>query len=231
MFNLEKAIEKVQFTLEKRGVPGLRAQFAIALDVSGSARGLFSSGKMQKAFQTILPLAICCDSNKELDTYTFASGHDTCHISVNATEHNYQDYIQAKILDDKKVPKWGGTSYAPVLKEIARDFGFYKKKLFGGESLSSLSSKNEPVVVMYMTDGSSDDEKASWALFEEMEKAQTKLYVMFIGIGNPSSFRYIEKVGDRFGNVGYLNLSDLSTLEGEDPYSLLMPEEMTNWLK
>lgn len=231
MFNIDKAVEKVKFTLDKQGVPDLKAQFAIALDVSGSARSLFNSGKMQEAFQAIVPLSIVCDKNKELDCYTFASSDMTTHIDTPATADNYHDYISRFILADKNVPKWGGTTYAPVLESIADDFGFYKKGLFGGKTLQERSKQNEPVVIYYFTDGSSSDEKDSWDLLQRMEKAHTQIYIMFIGIGNPRDFDYLKKAGDKFGNVGYLNLSDLSVLSGEDPYSLLIPTEMTEWLK
>jgi hypothetical protein len=243
-FNLEKEVQKARFVIQKKGIPDVKAQVACALDVSGSTQGLFTSGKMQQAFQRILPIGLLFDDNKEVDVFTFCNGDNVAHIGTPATEANYQNYIKAEILGGRNIPLWGGTDYAPVIRKALEDFGFYSKStektgLFGGMfgkpkesvSLGKNSSSGYPVVLYHFTDGQSYDEAASTALLKECQDKGVNFYVHFIGIGNPSYFRFIEKLGDKFDNVGFLSVADLDSMEEEDIYEKLIPEELVTWFK
>jgi hypothetical protein len=233
-FNLEKETAKVKFVLEKKQMPNVRASVVDVLDVSGSAQGLFNSGAMQKAFQTILPVAINFDDNGEIDVYTFADGaRNVSHIEPNATAQNYEDYLQKNVLDNRNVPKWGRTDYAPVMEQILKDFGFYRKEgFFSSPKLHATSKSGDPVIVFFKTDGSNDDQGATRKLFREMQDAGVQLYTLFIGIGPESYFHNIVSLGDEFGNVGFLSVADIEkTSERDDIYDLLLPEELLTWLK
>lgn len=240
-FDLEKEVKNARFVLDKKGIPDVKAQVACALDVSGSAQGLFTSGKMQEAFQRILPIGLLFDDNKEVDVFTFCDGRNVAHISSPATEKNYSGYIKSEILNGRNIPLWGGTDYAPVIKKTLEDFGFYQKTVEKGGWLSAkkevitLSSKSLsgfPVVLYFFTDGQSYDEAASTALLKECQDKGVQLYVHFIGIGNASYFRFIEKLGDKFDNVGFLNVSDINKLADDEAiYEKLIPEELVTWFK
>lgn len=233
-FNLEKAVEKAKFVIAKSGIPAnLRASVVMDLDVSGSAQGLFRQGLMQEAFQQILPIGITFDDNQEIDVYTFSDGDRyTTHIEPNATAANFGDYIQRNILDNNKVPKWSGTSYAPVLRENLRDLQFYKKSLFGGfGNLQQKSKTGTPAIIYFFTDGVNDDERATEQLLADCEAAKTEVYFMFVGIGG-ASFPFIERMGDKFDNVGFLDIKDVASIAKDDAiYEKLLPEELTVWLK
>lgn len=233
-FDLNKATEKAKFTVAKRGLsPNLRASVVMDLDVSGSAEPLFNRGLIQEAFQQVLPIGITFDDNKEIDVFTFASGKSyTTHIEPNATSENYSDYIQKNILDNRSVPKWGGTDYAPVIRENLISLEFYKKSLFGGVgNLQKQSKSKTPAIIYFFTDGANSDHEDTIKILEECEKAGTEVYFLFIGIGS-ANFRNIEYYGDKFGNVGFLNVKDIKGLvSDEDFYDKLLPEELTVWLK
>jgi hypothetical protein len=252
-FDLKKEVEKVKFVVAKKNLGGsVKAQVVCVLDVSGSAEDLFKSGQMQEAFQRILPVGITFDLNQEIDVYTFASGSMIAHVEPTAVEGNFEDYIKQNILNNPKVPKWGGTDYAPVTQQILEDFEFYKitktpriVKTGGGffsrakeetvydetKELAKDSKSGDPVIVYFFTDGANADQGATVRLFAEMEKAGTQLYTLFVGIGG-ANFSNIVKLGDKFGNVGFLNVSDIKKLNADEAiYDKLLPDELTDWLK
>lgn len=232
-FDINKATEKAKFTLAKKGVPDVRCQVAIMMDISGSTGGLYRAGLMQSAFQVALPVANVVDLNKEMDVYTFADGSSIRHIDEPATLANFSDYVQRQIVARGI---GGGTSYAPVLEQALRDFGFYAKKggFFGGgrEQLTARSSKGDPVLVYFMTDGENDDKDATTALFQAMADAKSAFYVNFVGIGRGTDFAFIKKLADRFPNVGFAAAADVEKFAGsDDVYEQLIPTEFTEWLK
>jgi hypothetical protein len=244
-FDLQKQTEKARFTVEKRGAKGIRAQIVTALDVSGSARGLFNTGLMQRAWEITMGIAAVFDINGEIDVYTFSDGDNgVAHITPNATPGNFQDYIQKNILEKRHSNLWGATDYAPVIEASLEEFGFYdssEKKSgglfgFGGsksvtKELRAKAKSGEPVVCYFYTDGVNSDKRAIKDLFAQMEKAKTEYYVLFIGVGG-ADFPFIDELGERFGNVAFVSAKDLDKFAtSDDIYDLLIPEEMTEWLK
>ncbi len=228
-FNLTKATENAKFTLEKKGVTSAKAQVVSVLDVSGSAQGLFSSGQMQEAWQAILPIGINLDLDGDITTYIFATEGMEQEIKPPANKDNFSNYLKNYVLSLPKNALWGRTDYCPVMKKLVADFGFYKG-LFS-KKLQKFSNKNQPVIVYYFTDGANDDKAKTKAFLAECEAAETQVYFMFIGIGDKSNFTFIEECGEKFGNVGFASISNLSQLTGDNVYDTLVPDELTTWLK
>lgn len=252
-FNLSKAVEKAKFVVQKRNLnsPNIKAQVLMNIDVSGSAQGLFKSGQIQEAFQRVLPVGILFDDNGEVDVFTFQSGDAICHIEPTATEKNYEGYIETNILKNKKVPLWGGTDYANVIRENLRSMGFLKQKSVeedvvvekGGwfskdkvekrsvvkTVLESSSSSGFPSIVYFFTDGENFDQRETLAILQACQEAKTQMYFHFIGIGN-ANFKFIEMLGDKFDNTGFLNIKDLSKINDDIIYEQLLPEELCTWL-
>jgi len=238
-FNLEKEKQKVAFTLSKRNLPQMRASVGLALDISGSTANLYKRGVIQRLVEQIIPVGLRFDDNGNLDVYTFADG-DAIGQVTGATEHNYADFVKREILDNNAVSKWGGTSYAPVIEQMLSDYGFrYTAKTggfagFGGKQtrmLKESSTSGEAVINYFITDGVNDDKKATEALLQECQDAKANMYFCIIGVGD-ADFSFIEHLGEKFGNVGFLNVSDLQKfVDGDDIYEQLLPTEMTDWLK
>lgn len=232
-FNLQKETERAKFVIEKRKIPNVKAQVLMNLDVSGSARGLFSSGQMQEAFQRVLPIGILFDDNQEVDVFIFQSGSNIAHIDVNATTANYADYIDKHILRSSSVRAllWGGTDYAPVIRENLESMGYFKKAgFFGSKKLSAKSDSGYPTIVYFFTDGENNDRTETMKILQEAQDAKAQMYVLFIGIGD-ANFSFIEKLGDKFDNTGFLNIQDLKSMEDDDSlYEKLLPEELCTWL-
>lgn len=228
-FNIEKAVEIARFTVEKHKLPSVRAQVMMDLDVSGSAQHLFESGQMQDAFQRVLPIGIIFDDNKEIDVFTFQSGNAIHHVEENATQLNFEKYVDKQILRNPDVPLWGGTDYAPVLKANLEAAGFYKGGFFSGKKLQRYSKSGMPAIIYFFTDGENYDQRATTQLLQDCQDAETQAYFMFVGIGN-ANFSYIEALGDKFDNTGFVNIRDLSKIKDDTIYDLLLPEELCTWL-
>jgi len=240
-FNLQKAVEQTKFVLNKKSIPNVRASVVMNIDVSGSAQGLFRSGQIQEAFQRVLPVGIIFDDNQEIDVFTFANSDMVAHIEPNATEKNYENYIKKNILDNRDVPKWGGTEYSPAIEANLETLGFYSEEKsggilgFGAKTTKKLRENNDsgfPAIVYFFTDGENNrgDMPKTIELLKKCQEANTQMYFLFIGIGN-ADFSFIDKIGDMFPNVGFLNVKNLEDLSGDDAYEQLLPDELCTWLK
>lgn len=231
-FDLNKATSKAKFTLEKRGIPDVKAAVCLNLDVSGSARSLFSSGQIQEAFQLLVPISVLFDDNQSLQVFTFASGNGyTTEISPDATAANYSDYISRNILNNSAVPKWGGTDYTPVLHQNLVRLGFVKKTLFGGSKFVRDNGSGYPALIITLTDGRNDDHAKTSGFLKECEDAGVQAYFLFLGVGT-ADFSNIVKYADDRSNVGFLSVRDLAAFSGsDDVYDLILGEELVEWFK
>lgn len=231
-FDIAKATAKAKFTLEKKGIPSIRAAVVLNLDVSGSAKSLFQSGQMQRAAETIAPLAINLDDNQNLDIFVFADGDEyTNQIEPGMTAQNYDGFVKSKILD-ANIPLWGGTHYAQILKANLRALGFYKNGLFGGSKLVSDNGSGYPALIITLTDGTNYDDDRVHALLKETVAAKVNTYFLFVGLGNPALFTNIVRYGDDYPNVGFISIADLDRFAGsDDVYDQLLPQELVEWFK
>ena len=60
--------------------------------------------------------------------------------------------------------------------------------------------------------------------------ASLPLYVQFIGIGG-GRFPFIERMGDRYPNVGFMAVPDIATIPDDALYEGLVTEELATWLR
>ena len=235
-FDLKKAEERVRFVTQKRALPAISAQVAFDLDVSGSMRDLFGCGAVQEVVQRVLPVALKFDDNGALDVFTFSKG-DMIAKPEQVTAKNYDGYVDSEIVNNRQVPKWSGTSYAPVIEKNLRDLGYYQEKKtggflgFGGQRTMTLAKGDALSIVYFVTDGENDDRDNTTQLLRQCQDAGSRIYFLFMGIGN-ESFSYLNKVADDFSNTGFVRVADLSRfVESDDLYEQLLPEELCQWLK
>lgn len=229
--SLDKRAEKVGIILAKRGltkVPPVRV--GTALDVSGSARPFYEgrSSQMQQTLDRLLAVALKFDDNGELDAWLFHDG--VLPQLPTLTESDEGSYVERVILKQRGL--WGATSYAPVLNEVVK-FYFGPKKsgmlggLFGG---GSTTVSRDPAMLLFITDGSNDDRTQTEAILADAERKGTPVYFNMIGLGNPSYFRFIEEMADKYGNVGFTNLNDLS-ISDDELYDKVVNQEFVDWVK
>ena len=241
-FVLEKEVEKTRLVLQKKNVKNIKAHVVIDLDVSGSTSDLYNSGLFQKAFQRILPVGILFDDNQEIDVYTFNNDHNFAHVQPNATANNFDDYISRFILNNRNVPKWGGTDYVPVLKANLEEFGFYKsaeKKSFFGliskksreKTLTENSTTGYPVIIYFITDGQNSDTHETVELLEECKQNNVNAYIQFIGVGD-ANFGFIQHLALDLENVGFAHLRDFEKIVDSDGFTdIILNDELCNYLR
>lgn len=252
MLQLEKSIAKVSLALSKYGVgepPTVRLGAALDVSYSTKEKGLYSSGAMQLTHDRLMAIAGKFDDNGELDMWSF---DDKYQQLVTASVDSYGSYVREHILNDNNVKKWGGTAYAPVMQG-AVDFWFGNPTpeavaavapKRAGFFARMLGHKAEPVVVqpvaqaasgssdvpawmLFITDGESGDEAAAERVLAASQKHP--VYWTLVGVGAGHQFGFIERMADKYPNVGFLNLSSLGLSEDE-LYEQLITDELCDWL-
>ena len=238
--DLNKRSERVRIVLEKRKLPVVpKMRVGLALDISGSAEGLYRSGVMQETVERLLAVAMRFDDNGEMDMWAF---HNRQYSLPVATAKNFENYVQRDILNNDKVRLWGGTEYAPVLGSMEKHWfggapaarpapkGFFGK-LFSGASDTSPSparpADNSPALGMLITDGSNSDprEAAEFLRFAQDRKA----YWLMVGVGNPKEFTFLERMADELPHVGFVSIANL-TMTDDQLYEAMLSEELCTWV-
>lgn len=261
-FDLKKGVEQAEgrfkakgFNLRKDGRgDGLAARVMAVMDGSGSAKELWLSGTMQEAIQLVLPTAVLIDDDGQLPVAVFNDGDNFTIVGEPMTQKNYDGYVERNIVTRRgqtRISLFGGTDYSPVLKALLRQEGVIQDRAkpggggflsswFGGGSGGGTETayvsdpKASPIVVEFFTDGdcSNGDESVTADLLASLEQHKCKVYVLFVGVGTGSSFRYIKRLADDRGNVGFTSIKDLRSAVGSDSImEQLLPDELLAWLK
>lgn len=187
-----------------------KARVGVALDYSGSMSSRYRSGAVQDALNRLFPLSLRFDDNGELEVWTFETRFNR---REEMTLDNFSDYIKTKITGNM-----GGTSYAPVLKDIL-------KKYFVE------SPDDTPVFIIFITDGDNGDHKETDEIIRE--SAKENIFIQFVGIGN-DSMSYLSKLDDLDGrecdNTGFIKIADFDKVDDDYLYSKLL-EQYIDWLK
>lgn len=222
--DLKKRTESVRVILAKRSIltaPVMRV--GLALDITGSAKPLYENGTIQEVTDRLLAVAAQFDDNGEMDMWSFTTGYDRL---KSATASDYGRYVQKNIMDNGKIAKWGSTRYSPVLSDM---YNFY----FGskGGLLGMFAKKSTlPALGLFITDGQNEsfDEAATERVFIDSQKS--KIYWSLVGVGNPQYFAFLERMADKYPNVGFMNFSSLAMTD-EQLYEQLITDELCAWAK
>ena len=244
-FDVEKDTAKVRFILEKKQVHQIVAEVIATLDLSGSTRDLYYSGTMQEAIQRVVPVAINFDDNGELPVYGF-NDKDDISVLPALTAGNYAGYVLREIINKSSVKKWGGTDYAPVLRQVLRDLEFMKSRPTGRktggflgmggtaemtESLGKTSKTGLPAIVYHFTDGENNDQDDTVRLLQACADLGAPIYFNCVGVGH-ATFAFLKKIADDLPNVEFTQITDLAaTASTDEIYDHLLPDELLTWLK
>ena len=114
---LTKKKEEVHsICLTKQPLNGLKAQVGLVLDFSGSMDDLYYNGTVQEVIENTLPLAMEFDDNGTMEVWIFENGFTRLpDINLN----NCAGYVKREILGKYEM---GGTYYAPVIKDVVKEF-------------------------------------------------------------------------------------------------------------
>lgn len=193
-----------------------RAKVAVVMDYSGSMSELYRTGAVQNLLTRLMPLALRFDDNGELDVWLFTGTYKR--LSESMDLHNFETYV--KKVAEKSGFRMGGTSYAPVLKDVLHKY-----------FVEDAATSDIPTFVIFVTDGSNADKKETNATV--IESANHNIFIQFVGIGS-AYFDYLEKLDDLKGrpvdNTGFIKVSDMSKLSDEALYDKLL-DQYPDWLK
>lgn len=239
--------KKVGIVLEKRKLPHVVCEVKFALDISGSMQGLYRGGVVQQLTDRLLAVASKFDDNGEMEVWTFTNDFDSA-PTINESMH--EGYVNRHILQNDEIYKWGGTSYAPVMKDILNQSfstvvetkadvvttpGFFGRLFGKKETVDQIVERDVvakdakyPVFVPFITDGENDDKAATERLIKE--NANKNIYWMMVGIGS-ERFAWLSEIANKYPNVGFLKIDDLSKISDEDFYLQLLNEEFCTWVK
>lgn len=223
--SLEKRAEKVKIILEKRKIlkaPTVRV--GMAVDISGSTRGMYNRGVMQEVVDRLLAVASKFDDNGELDMWTF--DNETSPLEP-ATAQDYGTYVTKKILNNDKISKWGGTSYAPIVEQTMSHYFPRATSGFMSMFKKKAATSTAPAMVMIITDGSNNDRSATAKLLREA--AKNNVYWSFVGVGDEDLFTFIKDMADELPNVGFVNMASLEVTD-ESLYEQIITEELCTWV-
>jgi len=224
LVKLRERKESVLNLKKDMGLGSQKAQVVLALDYSGSMGSLYANGTVQDTVERILPLGLAFDDNGEVDFYLFENG--SVKLPENITLKNLDGYIQNKVIGKYSM---GGTNYAPVLREIQRDFAPKKQGSFLG--LGGTPGKmKDPVYIIFITDGDNFDRSETEDIVRSM--SEQGFFIQFVGIGR-ESFSFLQKLDDLKGrkidNANFFSISDIKNFPDSQLYPSLM-NEFPGWV-
>ena len=218
----EKAIESLNLrkevlsvSLRKNNAENIKARVAVVMDKSGSMRDLYTCGVVQDIVDRLLPIAIKFDDNQELDMWLF-SNHAKRTKSISESE--FFNYVNREVLDKAANNFWGGTNYAPVMKDVLHK---YVKE----------EPSNIPTLVIFITDGENSDRSDAEKIIREA--SNHNIFWQFVGIGD-ENFRFLKSLDDMSGrvidNANFFEVNNIKNISDEKLYDLLL-NEYPKWEK
>jgi hypothetical protein len=236
---LRESSNTIRSILKELEMNSHQARVALCMDISGTMRNLYRTGKLQALAEKMLALSSSFDDNASIDVFLFG---DATHYAGEMNTENFKGYIENI---HKKYMSVGGTFYGKAIKRIRE---FYFPDGAGGER-TKIVPTGDPVLVMFVSDGSTADEEETveqlrWASYEPIfwqfmaigkskEEAGSGLWGWLNKpfLGDFSFLRFIDDMGERnVDNVGFFSVSDPSSLSDEQLFRLLL-KEYPDWLK
>lgn len=244
LIDLEKSVGVI---LEKRNMlhpPPTRV--GLAIDGSGSMKGLYRAGVVQRTIDRVLAVATKFDDDGNLDAWMF--DHDS-HPLPAATPADYDGgYVERNILRRFNID--GGTAFHPVMSDVLRFYfpaakqataapiGFFAgvAKLFGSarevpkpDAAPSFAGI-VPAFVIVVGDGQNSDRGPAAELLREAAQTGYPIYWQFVGIGD-EKFTFMRTMADELPNVGFCEVRDLSRISNDDLYDRLLSQEFIDWIR
>jgi stress response protein SCP2 len=226
--------KKAVISLEKVGLTNHDAKVALCLDISGSMSALYRSGKIQEFAERILALGTRFDDDGSIDIFLFgAKAHDAGELTID----NFNGFVPKLI---KKHPLEGGTYYGKAMKMIRQHY-------FGSSGKRKEPLSNDvPIYVMFVTDGSTFDERET---IQHIQSSSFEpLFWQFMAIGKSnkgtkkrgfrqafqSDFTFLEELDNLSGrfldNADFFSVEDPASISDNELYDLLM-QEYPEWVK
>lgn len=233
------AANQLPEVLDEYALSQHRAKVALCLDISATMHPLYASGKMQQFAEKILALGVFFDENDAIDVFLFG---DKTHYAGEMNLKNFKDFIPSA---KQKYISTGATEYATVFRDVRK---FYFKE--GGQRSEPLLDNEQPVYVMFVSDGATIDEaetekQLAWSSYEPifwqfmaLGKSKADAGTGMLGWINRAfakDFSFFQKLDDLKGesdidNADFFNVSELHKLDDKSLYKMMM-DEYPEWLE
>lgn len=217
--SLTKSLDKISLQKDLN-ISNLKARVIVAMDHSGSMSPEFEgSRKKQSNVQEILnklfPIALRFDDDGKMDVWLFDSFSNEM---PEMTMANYENYVEDTI-NRKNIP-YGGTRYAPVIKDIM------------DKCLDSNLKSEYPVFVIFITDGENSDPHDTDSIIRKSSNGD--IFIQFVGIGTGCDFEYLRALDDLSGracdNTGFEAFTSLTDVDDETAYEKII-SQFIDWSK
>ena len=146
---------------------------------------------------------------------------DKAYEPIEVTAKNYQGYVD-RWRNPRFKPKrrFGGTDYLPVIDKII-DYCTSNGMLAAGQP---------PVLVIFMTDGSTENEDR--IAKQLIATSSLPIFWQFLGLGySPTFLKKLDKMGGRaVDNVGLFEIPGVLSLTDEEFYDKIIEEFFPKWL-
>jgi hypothetical protein len=211
----------VSSSLTRFGLDGHTAKVALVLDYSGSMRGTYANGSMQRLAEKALALGTQFDDDGAIDLFFFDSSAE------HAGEVTIDDYHGA-VDELKPNRRMGSTSYTDAFEAVQEHYGFgaQKKGFFGKKSGGSTTLPvKDPVFVIFLTDGVPDNKTS--AVNKLVELSNYPIFWKFLSIGS-ESIPFLEKLDDltnrTIDNADYKPIGNVDKLSDDQFFDVLFDE-------
>jgi len=237
--------KKASQAVDHSGLNGQTAKVALALDFSGSMGRAYRSGAMQRLVEKALALATQFDDDGAIDFFVFDS------TAAYLGEIGIEDFA-GSVDRLTKGRHMGSTNYADAFLTIRNHFGFgpagkgaaaprQKRGFFGfgkaqpspaaPQPVTSTTSSDIPVYVLFLTDGAPDNRTKAVQALTEVSTAP--IFWKFLSIGK-ESIMFLEKLDtltDRFvDNANYEPVGDVDAISDAELFEKKLTE-FPDWLK
>ncbi|WP_436771939.1 vWA domain-containing protein [Yinghuangia sp. YIM S09857] len=222
--------EAVRVTLEKKGIPGVRARVAVVLDRSGSMRQLYGGGTVGRLVERMAPVAAKLDVDGALDAWIFADDFarlPSLRVPDLARWIDANVYISSR--NGQLPPLPGGGERHP--DHLAGVRGGNNEPLVIRDIMDFyLAQPGDPVLVIFYSDGGVNRSRQISQLLTEA--AHLPIFWQFVGLGR-AEYGILERFDTMPGrvvdNAGFFRVDDFDAVSDTELYDRLLGE-FPQWL-
>lgn len=204
--------QKAGVVLEKKKLSKVVARVGLVLDISGSMRGLYKNGTVQKVVERILAVASQFDDDGTLDVWVYDNEFSRL---KSVTERDFVNYVEEYILNNDLIHKFGRNDEPPVMEDVIKKY-------------TVESPSPEPAFIVFINDGGCKRTIKK----PVVESSNKPIFWQFVGIGD-SNFEVLEKLDTMEGrfvdNANFFHIKDIEKTTDEDLYNQLL-NEFPSWL-
>jgi len=204
--------QKAVIVLEKKKLTNVVARVGLVLDISGSMRGLYKNGTVQRVVERILAVASQFDDDGTLDVWVYDNEFSRL---KSVTEQDFVNYVEEYILNNDLIHKFGRNDEPPVMEDVIKKYMI--------ESPSS-----DPAFIVFINDGG-----CKRTIKKPVVESSTKpIFWQFVGIGD-SNFEVLEKLDTMEGrfvdNANFFHIKEIEKTTDEELYNKLL-NEFPGWI-